>query len=234
MHPADLAVGLAHHSGRPIASALSPAGVAETDPRLHRRRSICATSRWSATTPAAALCQFLDRRPSRPHRQAGADQLRCVRQVPAVPVQRRLRADAGPPASIRLLSALMRSRRCAIRRSATGCCPRSRRGTDRVVGRSRAGTDPRIAGDLATLLRAVGRIDLTDVATAAAAVHQAGHDWCGAWPTAASPPRWADGWPRCSRTRRWSRCRVRARSSRWMPGAVVDAIATVNGARTAS
>ena len=92
-------------------------------------------------------------------------------------------------------------------------------------------TDRRIAQNLATLLRGVGAMDLTDVATRLPPLRQTGHDRVGSWPTAASRPslgrRLAALFPNAAM--------VEVPGARTFvaldaPTAVVDAIATV-GAR---
>jgi len=68
------------------------------------------------------LCQLLvDAHPDSVG-PAGADQLRRLRQVPAVPVQRRLRDDAGTQVDPLAVQADEGDRAAAFAPSATGCC----------------------------------------------------------------------------------------------------------------
>ena len=121
LHPARPAAGLAHRSPSTSRWRSTPATVAEMihefigaldlqrrDARRqrHRRRPV----------PAAR------RRPPRRRRPAGADQLRRLREVPAVPVHRGVRDDSraqDDPADVRPDEG---PPRCGGHRWASGCC----------------------------------------------------------------------------------------------------------------
>ena len=130
----DLPLGVAHRAGGPR-GGVDAGERGRNDQRVHRRAGPARRHagrqrhrRWAVPAP--------DRRPPRQRRPAGADQLRRVRQVPAIPVQRRVRDDAGAQVDPLVVQADEGDRAEAFAPRLRAAAATRRRCADRIVDRT--------------------------------------------------------------------------------------------------